>query len=658
MFKRHIEEIDSLRAIAVVAVLLFHLNSEYLPGGFSGVDIFFVISGYVISRSFVNQKNKKVKDFVLFFYAKRFVRIVPALLITLITGVFLYTLFVPIAFLSDSIKDTALAAFWGVSNFALIASNDGYFSPRPDYNLFTHTWSLSVEEQFYFIFPFLFWFWLSSRNKKKYVAITSLILPTLTLLSLLFAFWASKYERDWGYYLLFSRFWELAAGALLFRYHYSCTTTNLLHHVSRIKEIVGLALIFIGFYYSEKNEFPFPWAFLPVLGSLLLIDSFISGSRKGVINYIFRISAIRYVGKISYSLYLWHWIVFSTLRWTIGLESVFEQVLAVVSSYLIAILSYHGIEQPVLRFYKHKEKNSFEVVNLSVFCIAVVFFGSYILFQNKNQFTLSVTGKDPSWFSSKMVQVDNQSAQFSNKRLFVIGDSHAVAYTVMINNGARYLGYEVKSYYVPNNCPIVQLIRPAKNDIECKNKIQKLLEVITYDGKPGDAIFFASLRTYRLSDQWVKFDKEQVLDYSESDDAFANVQKAQQDAATLISDLSDLGIKVIIDMPKPVFLTPPFRCSDWFNSTNPMCDRGFTVERDYLMRSSKFVREGINTLKKHNSNVFVWDPFPILCNTKTCSTYDKNGLPLFFDGDHLSVHGNDVLLPDFMRVLNLVWELE
>ena len=111
-------------------------------------------------------------------------------------------------------------------------------------------------------------------------------------------------------------------------------------------------------------------------------------------------------------------------------------------------------------------------------------------------------------------------------------------------------------------------------------------------------------------------------------------------------------------MPKPVFLTPPFRCSDWFNSTNPMCDRGFTVERDYLMRSSKFVREGINTLKKHNSNVFVWDPFPILCNTKTCSTYDKNGLPLFFDGDHLSVHGNDVLLPDFMRVLNLVWELE
>ena len=106
----------------VIAVLLFHLNSEYLPGGFSGVDIFFVISGYVISRSFVNQQKKKMKDFVLFFYEKRFVRIVPALLLTLLTGVFLYTLFVPLAFLSDSIKNTALAAFWGVSNFALIAS--------------------------------------------------------------------------------------------------------------------------------------------------------------------------------------------------------------------------------------------------------------------------------------------------------------------------------------------------------------------------------------------------------------------------------------------------------------------------------------------------------------------------------------------------------
>ena len=186
--------------------------------------------------------------------------------------------------------------------------------------------------------------------------------------------------------------------------------------------------------------------------------------------------------------------------------------------------------------------------------------------------------------------------------------------------------------------------------------LRELLKIINDEGKLGDAVFFASLRQYRLSDQWVKFNQKEVLGYSTSDEAFANVKKAQEEAANLISYLSDLGIKVIIDKPKPVFLTPPFRCSDWFNSTNPICDRGFTVERDYLMKTSRFVRESINSLEINNSNLFVWDPFPILCSGKTCSPYDENGLPLFFDGDHLTVHGNDKLFPDFIRVLHLVWK--
>ena len=151
----YIPGIDGLRAIAVLSVALYHFDHTLLPGGFTGVDVFFVISGYVISKSLAASNSTNCAAFILGFYKRRILRIVPALLFFLIITSIASSLFVPDAWLSASNKRTAISAFFGVSNFYLVRSADGYFSDRIPFNPFVHTWSLAVEEQFYLFFPLI-----------------------------------------------------------------------------------------------------------------------------------------------------------------------------------------------------------------------------------------------------------------------------------------------------------------------------------------------------------------------------------------------------------------------------------------------------------------------------------------------------------------------
>ena len=170
---QYFPHVDGLRALAVLAVIAYHLHPSLLPGGFAGVDLFFVISGFVVTASLAGHRGESLVSFLGRFYARRLARIAPALLAMLMPTTVAYVFLVPRAWLSGITESVGKAAFWGFSNWTLGAQSETYFAPRAEFNPYLHTWSLGVEEQFYLIAPLLLFGWGRWRGesgRRKYVA--------------------------------------------------------------------------------------------------------------------------------------------------------------------------------------------------------------------------------------------------------------------------------------------------------------------------------------------------------------------------------------------------------------------------------------------------------------------------------------------------------
>jgi peptidoglycan/LPS O-acetylase OafA/YrhL len=181
----YVPSIDGLRAVAVLMVMAYHLDRHLLPGGFVGVDIFFVISGFVVMLSIYQHRFNSIFELVSYFYARRLTRIAPALIFMLLVVSLASTSFIPSAWLSDTNSKTALYAFFGVSNLLLYDQSENYFDPRTDFNPFVHTWSLGIEEQFYLVFPLMIM--LLVLNRFRYRATVSLAIAVFLSVSSLMA---------------------------------------------------------------------------------------------------------------------------------------------------------------------------------------------------------------------------------------------------------------------------------------------------------------------------------------------------------------------------------------------------------------------------------------------------------------------------------------
>lgn len=647
----YVPGIDGLRAIAVLSVIFFHLKPTVIPGGFSGVDVFFVISGYVVSASLARERETHFLNFALSFYARRIVRIFPALVVCLVAASLFTTLFVPVSWLSDAIAQTGLYAFFGLGNYALIWFDDGYFSPHVGFNTFTHTWSLAVEEQFYLIYPLLLFAWLKSRAMTGMAArIARWSLPALAILSFLYSIAETRAAPAQAYYLLPSRFWELACGGMLFMLHAQDRLCARSRAAADASLIVGLVLVGIGFALSDARAFPFPWAIFPVVGTSLIMIGVISDYGRGTrVSALFDNRLSIYIGKISYSLYLWHWPVIVLLRWTIGVKTGPEIAIALVLTAMLSAASYHFVEAPVRRAVSRGAWAPFKIVSLGLTMIVACFALSNKVFSAQQLLTLSVTRDARTWYPYFW---RHPSATPETKhRLFVLGDSHADAYSTMLamlrdDDGVK---FQLSSDF---RCAVANLMYPL--NAECRSRVDKALSEIEASGKPGDVVFLVSLRMNRLCDQSGPLDHTAVIGGQSSDGAAARRLAAREEASAIIGRLEKHHMRVILDAPLPVFKVPPFRCSDWFNSGNPDCAAGFGMERRFLLEYREPVMESLEALKRDHPTLVVWDPLPVLCPGDECLAVD-GGKPLFFDGDHLSAHGNRVLYPAFRSLLTSLW---
>ncbi|MBU6441506.1 MAG: acyltransferase [Betaproteobacteria bacterium] len=665
----HAAFIDGMRAVAVLAVIAFHLDHRWLPGGFAGVDVFFVISGFVVALSISELGAIGLPRFLAYFYARRLVRIAPALVAMLLLTFLASALFIPQAWLSSANEQTGLFAFWGLSNFILAANTGNYFAPLASFNPFTHTWSLAVEEQFYLIFPWLFIAWLHGRRKASIGLFAAALVG-----SLLCAAWLARSNETLAFYMIWSRFWELGVGILLFQaLHaagHSFDHEAPARRVYSISADLGLLFLVTGLLLARADAAPMPASILPVAGTALLLGA-LHGRRGGLAFRVLTLRPMVFLGKISYSLYLWHWPVLVLFRWTVGLESPLYRLAALALTLALSLGSYFLVEQPVRNLARNRSRAL--VIATGLLGLGLSWSAASWIASHQAEISWStVTRHQDLWYpegpatvrAPNGCSVSSSGRQFAGgaiqvlrrtgcqaprtfpHNVFVLGDSHAMAYTGMLRQLAARTGATVYQYNV-GGCSFLGLHPLAAfPDARCEKFREASVQDLVPQVRAGDVVFLASLRIPRLVDQWGYFGRAQAYDIIRSEAAIQGRALGVEKAIPLLRELTSRGAHVVFEAPTPILESITFRCADWFDRNNPICSRGLSTPRSLIDDLRAPILQSYAAMRQAVPGVTVWDPLPVLCPGRECHAY-RDGKPLLFDGDHLTYYSNMLLLPSF-----------
>ena len=351
-------EIDGLRALAVLAVVLFHVFPGFIPGGFVGVDIFFVISGFLITSHIFERLESNSFDFVEFF-SRRIRRLFPALAIVMATALVAGWLFLVADEYAHLSKHLASGVFF-ILNF-ILENESGYFDHAAESKPMLHLWSLSVEEQFYIVWPFLLY--LVFKNKINTIGLIIVCIFASFFLNIFFI----DSDPTKVFFWPFGRFWELMSGSLI-AWLLVYRSTNLFAFLLRVDRycrkffskgnlpedgfftfnilsVAGILLVSFSILdFNHELSFPGVWAIVPVIGAMLII---IAGDRSRLNQIIFMNPVAVWFGVISYPLYLWHWPILSFLKIINGKLSFIVEISAVLVSIILAWLTYRFIEKPI-----------------------------------------------------------------------------------------------------------------------------------------------------------------------------------------------------------------------------------------------------------------------------------------------------------------------
>lgn len=655
-------EIDGLRALAVVAVIINHFNKNILPSGYLGVDIFFVISGFVITSSLAGRSGKNFGDFLLSFYTRRIKRLVPALVLFVLITSFLICLVNPAP---KDILQTGIASLFGLSNLYLLEQSRNYFSASTEMDVFTHTWSLGVEEQFYFLFPFLVW--LTGFGRKTTNGSRSLFwtVTPLTVASWVIFNSLSGTNLSASYFLMPARFWELGAGCLLFL----LLEWRTLKELSKcIPPLPVLGLLIAVLFTSDDSRVKVTTAVVLLTGLL------IASLRAKTATYkLLTQKQVVYIGLISYSLYLWHWGVLSLSRWTIGIHW-WSVPFQVALMFLLSIVSYRFVETPLrhsnwstLRWQSigcgvaASTITALALAGLSMPPKGFLYLGDYRsgigghrthanAQDGKKSHIAAFTGEacgDSSLITQETLSRCNLSPVLPSRlRVVAMGDSQTYHLYPLLselrkNTGVGISAYSTGGYPFPGVRYSFELDAPKARIEDYSRRFSDFWRVVDSELSAGDIVILSSLLNWysstTLFEEWVG--KVEVL--------ASNVERK--------------GVSIVIFSPLPVLSgpNPPIpleACSpQWFRpfGYHPGCPQNLTVDRNAAYTSSLRSIDALRRLATKHKNIFVYDPFPAICPPwkSTCNASEKGRL-LFTDAYHLSRDGALLLYPDFLSFLH------
>lgn len=632
-------EIDGLRALAVLPVVLFHAKFPLFSGGFAGVDVFFVISGYLIT-AIILESLERGRFSLKSFYDRRIRRIMPALFTVLIVSVFFAVLLLPPANLTEFGR-SLIATVTFSANF-LFWSQAGYFDTQSDLKPLLHTWSLAVEEQFYVLFPLL----VVLLFKIKFNARMA-VLILITISSFLLALIAVYHRPSAAFFLLPTRGWELLCGALLAVLLRQ--GASLFFISPRLKEYAAalgfIMLIFSFIVFDESTKFPGAAATIPVAGTCLLICFASQQNLTGrVLSHPWLVS----IGLISYSLYLWHNPILVFIRfWTLGSITIEVSVLAIMLAMLLSYLTWRFIEKPCRDVQKVSSTQVFTGVLVSG--IILIGVGYYLVQKNglperlgDNQALLATALPSPlrqRCHNSETHKVDVQSGceYFGEDvKVATFGDSHVVE-----------ISYALAEQLKPYNIGLKQFSYTACEPSFGSNGTKDACKVWTEQAV--DYILKSNVSTvvvsYRIHGALFGYHEKY---YPNFPDLYSDIYRAEVWSAylNLLKAFLNAGKKVVLVLQAPELKA---NISQLVFAHGQKGTDVVSMSRAWVDHREFYVRQRLDQIPR---DVVVVDPIVQFCDQSNCYA-SKNGKAIYFDEDHLSVYGAGLLVEQFMPVFAL-----
>ncbi len=366
----HRTDIQAFRALAVLSVVIFHLWPNRLPGGFVGVDVFFVISGFLITQHLLRDIARNTFS-VVAFWARRIRRLLPASLTVLLVTAVAILLIAPRDLWPTWISEVGASAAY-FQNWALASNAVDYLAADNAASPTQHFWSLSVEEQFYFLLPILMWLLVVLFKGKKAASLSRaivILLSFIVLASFVIGVYLTFAEPVSSYFFTHVRAWQFAAGALLAAV-FAYIPQNRNYKLASL--IIGLGLIAVSAVLLDGSlAYPGFWALLPTAGAVLALSSNLEGGR---IAKLLSWRPIQFIGDVSYSIYLWHWPLIILLPYVVGNLTTVWKLIIIALSFGLAALSQKFIEQPfIIRGRKEGAKNRTAIVLMFAACGGMLF---------------------------------------------------------------------------------------------------------------------------------------------------------------------------------------------------------------------------------------------------------------------------------------------
>lgn len=656
-------EIDGLRSIAVFSVIFYHanftiLNKNLFSGGFLGVDIFFVISGYLITSIILKEIYITNNFSFTNFYERRIRRIIPVLLFVMLCSLpFAYVIFLS-EFIIDFSK-SILSSILFISNIYFHYTHNGYGQEHTLLKPFLHTWSLSVEGQFYILFPiFLI---VIIKFFKKYL-LTFLIIGVL--ISILFSQYSSTHHASFNFYQIFSRGFELLLGSLLSYFELNKGKGGRSRKSSRIfnqifPKLGILLIIFSIFFYNDRDPLPSIYSLVPLSGVSLIIWF---SHKDEIITKILSNKISVFFGLISYSLYLFHYPIFAFSR----MLEIFDnyKFLFILLTIIISVFSFYFIEKTF------RDKNIISLRKLVIILLSsILFLVSFSFYIIKKD---GIKTRFPKIFHEKYYEFNGKLYQKENlQKVVLIGDSHALSLEYHLNeelkkNEFSLFRFQTRMFLKDFNTIDYTTKKIDKNFTESNRKIDNFL-------KENSNLIIIFHQRWSLRILETLYDNEEGFkEYKKEEEKYTryyepiNIKTSSQQQrekyikeglVSQINNIINLGHKLILVYPVPemAFDAHKLLVSEYVKKylfkKEQYLPSILSGSYEVYKKRNKLIFEILDSVK--NENIYRVYPHIHFCNKQIknrCVSNDEENI-FYVDDDHLSFSGSKFVVEDILKII-------